>query len=304
MMDFFRKNLKRKEYASIKNKLQLKNEFSMQKYLQATSEINVLYYVLRKYNNEFKYEPKYNGGNNPECAFKHVGRIVNIEVKCPDMEKRISAENRNTVGIYVAERIPDHKKIFSEIEKIAEPNLAENGFEGIEEIFRMDNKLKDYLVSGQKNFPVSCSSYFNILVIALETVLDMDEWYSYIFGDQGVFTNNSLVKDNYDRIDAILLTGSVYGHKAWREFANVDVWKLEETINLLFLDLNKQKSETENYYSNVAIDFFEFLEKLDEKWKDYNSNDRLNCIYFKIEELQIIYEFYEYMKNGYKLLES
>ena len=240
---------------------------------------------------------------------------MNVEVKCPNMEKRIDAENRNTLKIFATERIPEHDKIVSELTKIIDPNIEKSRFSGIDVNARRDNKLKDYLASGQNKFPASDDNNFNILVIALDIISDVDEWYSYVFGSNGVFTKNTFVDDSYDKVDAILLSTPVCGHKAWIRLANVNVWKLEETFNLLLLHPNREHAETGKYYISDGIDLFgnlsrEFLlfqQKLDikfeEKWNGYNGNFEYRYIDFKLTDLQIITEFTEYLKNNCNLPE-
>lgn len=266
------------------------------------------------YNNQFKYEPKYNNGYNPECFFEFGGKIINLEVKCPNMDKRIEKEQRGTVKIYTAERIPDHQKIINELTNIIEPNLKSNGFSGVEEIHRMDNKLKDFLVSAQAKFPISEDSNFNILAISLDIISDLDEWYSYIFGNNGAFTNQSFIKEEYANVDAILLTTPVCGHIRWSCYDKINVWGLEETVNLLFLNPDRETSETGRFYFEEGLNLFgsltkEFLifqEKLDiqesKKWnslQNYSWQDRY--FDFKNTDLKIISEFFEYLNSSGKL---
>ena len=77
---------------------------------------------------------------------------------------------------------------------------------------RLDNKLKDYIISASNKFPTDSNNYFNILVVSLDIIADLDEWYSYIFGEGGVFTDGSFVSEDYNNVDAILLTTAEAGH--------------------------------------------------------------------------------------------
>lgn len=88
-------------------KSQLDQHISLPQYVQFASEACVVDYIIRKYKDGFSYEPKYEGKKNPECSFKYNGRIVNVEVKTPDLMKRIEQENNDGVKIYCAERLPD-----------------------------------------------------------------------------------------------------------------------------------------------------------------------------------------------------
>lgn len=310
----FQNSLTKKEYESVLKKFQFSKKYDKQRYLQTVSEINVLYYILRMYNDQFKYEPKYNNGYNPECSFKFGDKTINIEVKCPNMEKRIAEEEREALKIFSAERIPEHQTVINELKNIIKSNLGNIELSEIEEIHRMDNKLKDFLVSAQAKFPKSEDSNFNILVISLEIISDLDEWYTYIFGNNGAFTNQSFIKEKYTNVDAILLTTPVCEHTRWSCHDEINVWRLEETVNLLFLNPDRQNSETGRFYfeevlnlfGSMTKEFIEFQEKLDiqesKKWNsipNYLLQDRY--VDFKNTDLKIISEFFKYLNGNGKL---
>ncbi|MCM3006323.1 hypothetical protein [Priestia koreensis] len=249
-----KENLTNKEFENFLKKFQFNKDYDRQRYLQTVSEVNVLYYVLRVHNNSFRYEPKYNKGYNPECSFEYRHKSMNIEVKCPNMEKRIAAEERDTLKIFSAERVPDYKSNVNDILELIGSNIENNGYSGLEELFRMDNKLKDFLKSAQDKFPISTNLNFNILAISLEIISDMDEWYSYIFGENGVFTQRSFVEEEYGNVDAILITTPACGHAGWCCYGEVNVWKLEETMSLLFLNPNREHTETGIFYITNGIE--------------------------------------------------
>lgn len=303
-----------KQFKELVSKFQFNKPFNQQRYLETVSEITILYYVLRHYNenSKFIYEPTYNGGYNPECSFVYINRTVNLEVKCPNLEKRLKSESRKTLKLFPAERIPNYKDIINELSGIIENRVQKDNYSGVEEETRLDNKLKDFLVHSQKKFPSSDDSNFNVLAISLDIISDLDEWYSYIFGNNGVFTNNSFVNQDYDNVDAILLTTPSCGHIRWEMYDKINVWNLEETINILLLNPNKEYSETGKYYIKYGIsmfghlteEFMIFQQKLDEesnnKWKDIDDNElmsQLRYLEYKIIDLQIITEFIDYLKK-------
>ena len=86
MLNVFADNLGKKDYNSIESKvLEALETSDIQKYLQCMCEIVVLYYIIRQHvDDDFCYEPKYNGGFNPECSFVDGNYRVNIEVKTPN----------------------------------------------------------------------------------------------------------------------------------------------------------------------------------------------------------------------------
>jgi hypothetical protein len=266
-------------YKKIISKLNGPNLDDIQVYLQNISELVIIYYILRKYNN-FIFEPKYNGKKNPECCFDIGNITVNIEVKCPNYNKRILEEQQDGITILPGYRYDNKEFADIVIDDIYHICKISNP---INQISLMDNKLKDYLCSGNQKFS-NKSSHFNILVISLEIFNDLDEWYRYLYGKQGVFTNNSFYKGKYDNIDAILLTNIVAGHKG-NFCCDINLWLLDNYFNLLFpysLSLSKDKTK---FYKDYGIDlfgnetelFFQYLKEID-NMESYLSNKERNEI--------------------------
>ena len=245
--------LNEQEYNSFLNKSQLICQISKAQYIQFASEATIIDYIIRHHSG-FKNEPKYNGKKNPECSFEYVDRTVNIEVKCPDLSKRIAQEDSEGIKLFLTERFPN-KDSCIQIQEFIESNIRDG--QSMQNIERLDNKLKDYLVSAHKKFPISNSQNFNILVVAVDIIQDMDEWYSYLFGDNGAFTNKTYITDVYSNVDAVLLTNVQHGHMADDVDLNINCWKLENYISLLFLDPRKEKCNgLGDYYKNSALDLF------------------------------------------------
>ena len=265
----YKQHLSTQDYEHFLSKCRLDCEINNAQYLQFASEVTIVDYVIRNYK-DFKNEPQYNNKKNPECSFGYEGRTVNIEVKAPDLRKRASQEDSRDTKIYAAERFPN-KQSYEHALEFIKTNMNEN--KNIQVVDRMDNKLKDYLLSAHEKFPDSSTSYFNILVIAVDTIPDMDEWYSYIWGDNGVFTEKTYVLENYNNIDAIMLTNVQHGHMADNVDLTVNCWKLENYMSLLFLNpkKNDKNHNLEEYFFKYAIKLFDnrtlsflmFLEKLD-----------------------------------------
>lgn len=249
----YKKILSEQEYNDFLIKSRLDCKISMEQYLQFSTEVTVVDFIIRNYN-EFKNEPKYNGYKNPECSFKYKERIVNIEVKCPDLTKRIKQESSERVKTFAVERFPN-KDDYVQTQKFIELNIADGHH--IQTIDRMDNKLMDYLKSAHNKFPDSDPMNFNILVIAVDIIQDMDEWYSYLFGENGVFTDESFIKKDYSKVDAVLLTNVQHGHMGADVDLNINCWHLENYVSVLFLDPRKGNSNgLGEYYRDAAIDLF------------------------------------------------
>lgn len=243
------------------DKLNLRS-FDLENYLQAVTELTVLDFCLREGDKSFVYEPRYNGKKNPECSFVYKGKTVNIEVKCPNYQKRISEEKKGFIKVVIGERLENYPKTFTE--KSLGSDVAVQK--------RMDNKMKDFLISAHKKFPDSNENNFNILVICLDIIHDLDEWYNYLFETKGGFSGTPFFSEDISNVDAVLLSNIKAGHIRWIKFP-LNAWKLEDAFNLLLLNPSKEK-ENINYYcdimhlfGNLTESFLCYLEILDEKSK-------------------------------------
>ena len=275
----FKPVLTEKEFNRLLKKTQLGPINTLNQHLQFSAEFTVVYYIIRNYRG-FKYEPQYNGKKNPECSFEYEGRTINVEVKCPDFSKRIDQESVEGIKSYAVDRLPT-KEAYSQTIKTMEKSGVH-----IQSMDRLDNKLKDFLISAHSKFPDSNILNFNVLVIALETNSDMDEWYSYLSGPKGAFTDSSYITENYSNVDAVLITNLQAGHHAIDNGQDINRWKLENYISLLFLNPLKEKCYgLGDYYKNKAIDLFgmqtrdflQFLKELDEI-NQAQDNDTNNII--------------------------
>ena len=261
------------QFRSFIDKFKVNKGYDYWQYLQSASELTVLYYIKRYYNNGFNYEPKLNENSNmnPECSFLDNGIQVNVEVKCPNLQKRIEQESSPKLKVSLGHRIPglggDGKvnKIFRSDERNSPIQLVE----------RLDTKLRSFIENAQKKFPESTDKNFNILVISADILGDMDDFYSGLFGLEGAFTEQSFITNEYDRIDAIMLTNIMSGHINWAK-QDSDTWHLEQYVNILLLNPDRQESETGKYYfknggamlfGRTTADFLDFLRKLDEEDK-------------------------------------
>lgn len=259
--------------------------------IQFFSEVAVVNYIMRNYAEEFKYEPNYNGKKNPECSFKYKGRTINIEVKCPDYTNRTEQESGEKLNVQLMNYFPHIEDAYDICKKIGQLQNRE-----IEIIKPIDNKLKDYLESSNEKFPDSGTSYFNILVIALNKISDMDEWYNYLFGYAGAFTTKPHISVDYSRIDAVLLTNLQYGHDLFDIDHDINPWYLENYFSFLLLNPCKEYiNGLSSYYSQCALDIFGhstrkflcFLKDCDAKY----INEYINKDIYYIRSTQLISEF-------------
>lgn len=308
--------LNENDYKGFLDKSHLDFPISMAQYLQFSSEVTVVDYIIRNYS-DFKNEPKYNDNKNPECSFSYKGRTINVEVKCPDLSKRVQQENSEGIKVIAGERFPN-KNDYIKAKEFIETNIKDS--QTLNNIDRLDNKLKDYLISAHQKFPVSSSSNFNVLVVALDIIQDMDEWYSYLFGKNGAFTDRTYITDDYSNVDAVMITNVQHGHMADDVNLNINCWDLENYVSLLFLNPQKEKCnglgeyyqhEALNLFGGFTNDFLAFQIELDDKNAtrkntlngfdlDKNQKKELAFKFYtedKITELEIISKWVKTLKK-------
>lgn len=301
MLIFFEKQIPSSVLKSIETKIydSLRSD-NIEKYSQTMSELIVLYYVCRSYGDSFTYEPKYNGNYNPECCFSCGGFTVNIEVKCPNYAERNALKNRNTLKIdLIGQRLPD-KKVLEEVVSMLKPNISNTPYNDIEVKKLMDMKLKDFLEHSNKKFPKG-DEYFNILVISLETITDLDEWYMYLFGDNGVFTTNSfLFKNSYSNVDAIILS-TIRGKLSPSLEKKDNRWYMENADNYIFLDPEKEHSNKGTFFFDSIINMFGsqtlgFLKY--QTFLDGNNEDNTDAVSYYIHKSRMFSNYYNYIANS------
>ena len=305
ILSVLREVIPKKKYDDLlKNKFHLGKGITLVQYLQAACELSVTGFLANKYKDTFKYEPVYNGKKNPECSFMCDDVEICVEVKTPDLSKRIEddlANNKQQVTVYFAERIENHDKVVSTIK-----HLGEEAGIPIKEKRRLDNKLSDYVNSANEKFPLSTDKNFNILVVCLDIISDLDEWYSYLFGDTGIFSSAPLVAPG--NVDAIMLTNLMCGHYRFEAENPNNLWDLQNYGNFLFLNPLLENSKKGEFYWQRGIDifgpytrnFFGYLQFLDSKILNNGSLTREQWLMHKFRDSNIFTEYWQFISQQSK----
>lgn len=257
-LEKFNKILSNKKIKRMVDKFNLDKKYDEECYAQHACELSVLKYILEKFNDNFKYEPTYNTRKNPECAFEYKGKTINIEVKCPNYRKRKCQLSRPGIKVMTPERYFEKIKI-DEI----------NQLQDIQVLDLLDNKLKSFFQDAHVEFPDSDDQFFNILFIALPDIYAMDEWYIYLFGCRGVFSDNPAINVDFSNIHAIVLSDIRKNH----EISSVNfcgTWGFENTINLFIPNphMDSSNDSAREFYWNKALDMFGNFTR---KYHDYVS---------------------------------
>lgn len=218
----------------LKNKLQLfSSSFNEPQYLQAACELVICSHLASVYKDTFKYELKVNPPKDVDCSFTEDGIQFNIEIKCADFSINNQIDKEDAFKIGFLGRNPDPDKVLNDLSE-----LFQNHADGklLLKQQHMDNKLKDYLLSAHSKFYQEPRiDHLNILAIGCDTPMDMQKWYGYMYGYQGLFTQESFWQtSDYNLVDVVFLTNLYHRHYSYRSKDKVtDHWLLDKSFNLV-----------------------------------------------------------------------
>lgn len=290
----FSKHLPPKVFANLlKEKLQIRNgAFDRKQFIQFACETTVVSYFANKYSDKFKYELNVNPCNNSnvECQYAYGACTFNIEVKCPCFDAKEKNDNQDALKLFTAGRIPDMEVVreLSELLRIGQINKSDIP-KNVIVAKNMDNTLKDFLVSAQNKFnPNSSENELNILVVCCANASDMQNWHGYMFGNQGLFRDDSFHSPSeYDLVDIVVLTNLYHRHLNWLEKTYLEnIWNFENAFNLAFVN-RKRKLDKNNAISSFLKSFPHYGFEL----SDYKPlGDAPDYIKDKTRILEFIYE--------------
>ncbi|WP_434707122.1 hypothetical protein J3P75_14125 [Pseudomonas sp. R1-1] len=214
------------------NKLGLKfDNVSEQAYIQAAVEVTVCAHFARFFPSGFVYEEKVNPPKDVDCSIRAGEFKYNIEVKCADFSKKHAIDDSDGFKIGSLGRLGDYDSIVADLE-----DMFSSCGHTLSRQRHMDNNLKSFLISAYEKFaPGTPKSELNILVVGCDDAMDMQKWYSYLYGAQGLFTLESYSDTSaYDRVDLVLLTNLYHRHKNPKSKDKLSGhWRLSEAFCIL-----------------------------------------------------------------------
>lgn len=248
------------------NKLQLsKPAFDIDSFYEAATELSVILKMAQIPHNRFSYElPVRSGTNkNPECTIESSGFIINAEAKCPRLPpvpKPVDDEQKMLV-MKAAGRVPD---FFGQFEQL------KNDLEATDKNLKMvvgknkDNTMKDFLQSANEKFAdYRNDDEINILFVALDDVHNIQEWWHYLFENEGLFTTTPFVDPRtFSRVDVVIYSNLLYRHKN-RDIINGSAWNLDDSFNLFMSNRYRQgpKENAHRYMLQFIKNFTEDMKK-------------------------------------------
>lgn len=100
-----------------------------------------------------------------------------------------------------------------------------------------DLKIKDCLLDLAKKFgSASNPQELNCVVICCESADDIQHYYHCLFGEKGLFTDQSFhPPSDYDSVEAVVLTNILHRHEQYYVAEEVnDPWQFESTFNIVY----------------------------------------------------------------------
>ena len=111
----------------------------------------------------------------------------------------------------------------------------------------MDNNLKDFLESAHQKFnSTPTENEINILLVGCDDEEDIQNWYNYLWAEQGLFTSKPFSNSNdFNNVDLVVYTNQYFIHNSFSTKKLKEHWSIEKSFNLIFKNphrlLNKNK---------------------------------------------------------------
>lgn len=230
------------------NKLQLsKAKYDKDTYFEAATEISVIYKIATIQNESFTYEKpiRSNTKKNPECTIHSSGFIINVEAKCPKlpMVEEPDYDGQKVFVMKSAGRIPGYFTQFEELKRDIEGNNQDVKMVAGK---NKDNTMKSFLQSAHEKFAdYRNDNELNVLFVALDDIHNIQEWWYYLFENEGLFTPKPFEDPKtYSRVDVVVFTNLLYRHKN-NENINGNAWLVDDSFNL-FLSNGHRQGAKEN----------------------------------------------------------
>lgn len=219
----------------LRNKLQLfSSSFNEPQYIQAACELVICSHLAETYKKSFSYELEINPPKNVDCSFSENGIQFNIEIKCADYSKNNIINEKDAFRIGFLGRNPHVERIFKELADLFQSHV--DGRPLLKQQ-HMDNKLKDFLQSAHGKFlQEPRTDHLNILAVCCDTPMDIQKWFGYMYGHQGLFTQESFSdKRTYNLVDVVFITNLHHRHYCYQTKDKIsNHWLLDKSFNLVF----------------------------------------------------------------------
>lgn len=203
--------------------------FRLDPFLQSASELTVQNHLMQEQPaKNTAIEKQVNPPKDVDVYYEVGATKVSLEVKCA-VEAQAAADS---LVIKMAGRVPNHQESFNDLKGQLE---SLNPTTTVELGKNKDNTLKDFLVSAHAKFNAqSGCDDLNVLLVACGYYFNLQEWYFYMFENDGLFTPKSFHPPvEFALVDMVMLTNLKYCHTTARQFHD---WTLKNVFILPFLN--------------------------------------------------------------------
>jgi hypothetical protein len=199
-------------------------------------------------------------------AYYEVGSTrVSMEIKCA-VERLPSPES---YVVKTAGRLPDRLQTVEKLQSLFEGSRSGNRLELAK---NKDNTMKDFLVNANKKFaPKPTYNQLNVLLIACGNEGNIQDWWHYLYGGEGLFTNDSFhPPEEFALVDVLILSNLKYLHSEAYQYHN---WTLQNAFLLPFVNRHRRQSlVSESIYNGLSV-FDHHLSRFAKFTPKWNKND-------------------------------
>ena len=242
----------------LKNKLYLDNPITEDK--KETLTQNIVELIISNHFSDlldnFEYEPN-KKSKSPELIGFIENTQVQVEVKCPNDKQNV--KSINNLNIKTLGRNPKNFEYYNDMKEILKNfNLSSCLYNN------KDNKVKDYLYESHMKFERKYQDDgVNILIIVLDDIDQMNEYFFYFrFTEGAFFTKNPclLNPEYFKNVDYVVLSSLGYFHNFYFEVESEIQWNFDKQFNIILE--NPFRRNSNNLNSLLSFDlsnlFFEY----------------------------------------------
>lgn len=203
--------------------------FNLDRYFQGAAELSVQNHLMQEQRAKNVAIEKHVNPPKDVDAYYEVGTTrVSAEVKCA-VESQTPPDE---FTFKTAGRVPNQMETFRDLKNKIESAHPDKS---VQLGKNKDNTLKDFLVSAHGKFnPQSGCDDLNILLVACGYYFNLQEWWFYMFENDGLFTANSFHPHSaFSLVDIVFLTNLKYCHAFAPQFHD---WTLKDAFILPFLN--------------------------------------------------------------------
>ena len=180
-----------------------------------------------------------------------------------------------------------YNELLNDVIKNIEKDIVDKSdYSQIKKGWLEDDKIKAFLIDSQDKFINWNRNNLNVLIIALDSPKDLAEWNLYLtnISTGFLYSNLYFLHNKFDKVDIIILSNLISGHRDLKELDKFNCWKVENYFNYFLINpFSIRNKEISKEYANTIYE------------KIKNNQEILVC---KEKEIYII-EILENIYNNY-----